>query len=838
MRRSTLLLVACLAASSAAPAQPYYGTIQPITAIPDNSYFGSSMTTVGFSSNPDLNLVVGAPLRNSVYIYERDLSQTMIPIEGLGPSSSPTASFGAALAALRDAPDNMERVLVGAPGATVGGHASAGLVNTYRLNDGFGPTLLPPTPTSSGYFGAWVATVPSQNADAIDDILVTEPNFDGSGRTHLFSGANFSLISTLTAPDPVTGDGYGMRGKIGDLNGDGREDLLFMTYRDGASAEPERGRVYIRSGADLSVLLTFPDPGSDPAEIVYTAGTVPDQNGDSQKDVAVAVGSSPPGGSAVSRIYLMNGATGAELSTISFPPDNPGAGVKIATYEDMNGDAIPEVLVASPYAKLGTVDFEAGAILVFSGADFSYLQKISSNTGANKQKGFFHILPDLVGGPRRELAMAGAVEPFVYVYTLDGYAHFTFPQQSFPNTIAGSVSPTLRSNTITNRGMASLTINSMEFNNSNFSIATNPAPVTLAPYGTATVVARYSPQTEDAHFAQLRAYCDVPGGPGLPYFSAVYQGIGLEQHPKPNTGIVYVGVGTKITMVELATGNRRAISASFTTDAVGSGQFIEVVGGLLVESTDDLLCYESNGFILRVDRSTGDRTTLPAPFSSPSVPSLGGGSKLQLLDSNTALAGTRSTVMRLDLATGTRTAVSSSTVGSGPALSNVTDYLLVGDTVYTASPSAPQMLRINTTTGERTAVVNDAGGLQFRKMVLLDSGSVAVATGTGVSRVNLATGAITPISDSVTGAGPAFLPIAGIARDGGMLYVYSHGQQTLFRVNPNTGDREVVSKFSTSPTSRVGTGPTFGSTSVTEASLAFPSEYLPAMQAPRWMQYR
>jgi hypothetical protein len=91
-------------------------------------------------------------------------------------------------------------------------------------------------------------------ADYADTTNGGDPNTTQSGRAGVYSGRDGSeLLSWLgEAPDTGLGPGRG----AGDVNGDGRPDLAIGSFTSSAGA-PGAGRVQIFSGADGSVLRTI-----------------------------------------------------------------------------------------------------------------------------------------------------------------------------------------------------------------------------------------------------------------------------------------------------------------------------------------------------------------------------------------------------------------------------------------------------------------------------------------------------------------------------------------------------------------------------------------------------
>jgi streptogramin lyase len=172
-------------------------------------------------------------------------------------------------------------------------------------------------------------------------------------------------------------------------------------------------------------------------------------------------------------------------------------------------------------------------------------------------------------------------------------------------------------------------------------------------------------------------------------------------------------------------------------------------------------------------------------------------------------------VFSVDPATGNRTVVSSSSVGSGP---NFTDLgaidldssgnILVSNVT---AGSDDGIWSVDPATGNRTILSNSGNGSGTNFIVPLGfaldaSGNILIAD-SGVDAlfsVDPATGNRTIISSSSVGSGPNFGDPYGVALEAsGNIVVGDSTLNLLFRVDPMTGDRTIISSSS------VGTGTNF-----------------------------
>ncbi len=292
---------------------------------------------------------------------------------------NPLAHFGWSLAAGDINGDGREDVLVGAENRKIGTLEQAGQVFVYEGRPSFTGalthTLQAPTPQQGAAFGSTLA-VGDVTGDGVDDVLVGAPNEDvgsvsESGRVHLFfGGASFDTTADVALQQPVLvrSSGFGQALAVGDVTGDGIEDVLVGTPHPnlrrsllGASSDP--GEVYLFRGgqpfdsaADLK--LQAPSPKSNDG----FGGTlaVGEVTGDGRASILIGsllVRTAGVEGSA----YLFEGGTALDASADAtfLPSSDPNAQFSIAlAIGDVNGDGRGDVLIGS--VKPGTLGLPGG----------------------------------------------------------------------------------------------------------------------------------------------------------------------------------------------------------------------------------------------------------------------------------------------------------------------------------------------------------------------------------------------------------------------------------------------------------------------------------------------
>jgi len=222
-------------------------------------------------------------------------------------------------------------------------------------------------------FGHSVAWVGDVNGDGYDDLLVGAfryPEIASAGQAYLyFGGPAIDSVADLVIPAPAGGSGwFGVSvASAGDFNGDGYPDFII-----GAQQSGYEGKAFIYYGgpsldATPDVTLTGESTGSLTAfgASVASAGDV---NGDGFDDVIVGAPQYGSGGNQYGRAYVFFG--GAVPDAV---PDRVFTGVGfydqlgsvVGSAGDMNGDGHPDLFASAP--NNDTAALNAGAIYVWFG---------------------------------------------------------------------------------------------------------------------------------------------------------------------------------------------------------------------------------------------------------------------------------------------------------------------------------------------------------------------------------------------------------------------------------------------------------------------------------------
>ena len=243
--------------------------------------------------------------------------------------------------------DHRADVLIGAPqafGAVGPGYATVYSGRTYEpirqlTGDGVG-----------NQFGSGAGWSRDVNRDHVPDQIVGARNA-GSGRrgqAYVYSGATGARLFTIDA-SPNGGElGSFFVAGVGDVNGDGTRDFYVGDYADttnGSIAGNPAGRAGVYSGRDGHELLAWlgdsADAGLGPGR---GAGDV---NGDGRPDLIVGSYTSSAGAFQAGKVQIFSGADGSLLRTITSTVENEQLGFDAVGLGDVNRDGRPDELLSA-----------------------------------------------------------------------------------------------------------------------------------------------------------------------------------------------------------------------------------------------------------------------------------------------------------------------------------------------------------------------------------------------------------------------------------------------------------------------------------------------------------
>lgn len=225
-------------------------------------------------------------------------------------------------------------------------------------------------------FGQCVAGVGDLNGDGHDDILVgvahDSTNATRAGAAHVFSGR---YLTDSTPPLILqTHLGTSAEGRLGwrvasagDIDDDGVGDILIGSQREGCSVSPAAGIVRVFSGQTGALLRTVSSAACD------GFGASLDGVGDVDLDGFddFIVGASAGAGRAI----VYSGQTGLVLHEFTGEAGVDALGQSAAGAGDVNGDGFPDVVVGAYFAG----NSYQGRAYLYSGKDWQELARIDGD---------------------------------------------------------------------------------------------------------------------------------------------------------------------------------------------------------------------------------------------------------------------------------------------------------------------------------------------------------------------------------------------------------------------------------------------------------------------------
>ncbi|MHC4838678.1 MAG: integrin alpha, partial [Planctomycetota bacterium] len=292
----------------------------------------------------------------------------LLRIEGLAKGDR----FGESLAALPDMDgDGVGDLLVGAPKADPAGLDKAGSLFVVSTADG--SVLL----RVDGFapreeLGEHVAHAGDLDGDQVPDLMVGLPGADAPGmpdvgEVRVFAGVDGSLLHSWFGETHGAKAGTALVGGA-DFDGDLVDDIAYGADEADPDGRNKAGSVYLRSGADGSLLFRLDGASADDrfGNALALAG---DLDGDQRDDLLIGAWYEGSGNrNRAGAAYLVSGTDGSTLAAIEGQAKKDKFGETVDAGHDFDGDGIGDLLIgASGVDPLG--DEDQGALFVYSGAD-------------------------------------------------------------------------------------------------------------------------------------------------------------------------------------------------------------------------------------------------------------------------------------------------------------------------------------------------------------------------------------------------------------------------------------------------------------------------------------
>lgn len=219
---------------------------------------------------------------------------------------------------------------------------------------------------------------------AFDPIDAKGLPINNAGAVAVHSGATGELIRRFEGfeRDGNLGASFVV---VPDIDGDGVFELAAGVPRLGTTSF-EAGGVVLFSGASGTVLGVVDGPFGARTNMGVSMALIGDLNGDGRPEiVAGAPGTGEGSPTSPGHAAILDGATGAVINSVSGTQEGSIFGTSVAGGGDLDNDGTPDFIVGAPLHDAesagGETYLDAGQIALFSGIDLSLIRPIWHDAG-------------------------------------------------------------------------------------------------------------------------------------------------------------------------------------------------------------------------------------------------------------------------------------------------------------------------------------------------------------------------------------------------------------------------------------------------------------------------
>jgi hypothetical protein len=258
----------------------------------------------------------------------------------------PGDTFGWAASSAGDVDgDDRPDILIGASAYHT--HANAGRAYIYSGRT-YDPIRTLAGDAQGDEFGSGVGWTEDVNRDRVPDQIVgarevLAPDGQPRGRVYLYSGKTGERLFTINPPPGGLQFGSFFVAGVGDVNHDRTPDLYVGDYADRTNG-PDAGRAAVFSGRDGSELWARLGQEGDGLGPGRAAGDV---NDDGRPDVIVGSYISNAGAPGAGKVEIFSARNGSLLRRISSATPGENLGFDAVGLGDVNDDGVPDALLAA-----------------------------------------------------------------------------------------------------------------------------------------------------------------------------------------------------------------------------------------------------------------------------------------------------------------------------------------------------------------------------------------------------------------------------------------------------------------------------------------------------------